>query len=128
MDGQPTCGKGLAEHSRLPAKLGQLMAVVAENLEAHMQTLEMKDEYSRREHEAYTTLARQHRIRAAGLHALAREMASYRTLPMGRHNEAAMTAPPVVEAFADLVRVEQETIAFAQQRAEQHQRMLAGVG
>jgi hypothetical protein len=104
------------------------MAAVAENLEAHMQTLDMKDEYSRREHEAYKSLARQHRQLAAALHAIAREMTSYRDLPMGRHNEAAMTAPPVVEAFADLVRVEQETVALALQQVEQHQRMLAGVG
>jgi len=31
-----TCGQGLAEHSPLPAKLGELTATVAEILERHM--------------------------------------------------------------------------------------------
>ena len=33
---QPTCGKGLAENSILPAKLSELIAAMVENLEAHM--------------------------------------------------------------------------------------------
>jgi hypothetical protein len=37
MASQPTCGKGLAEHSVLPAKLGEWTAAVAENL-ARLQT------------------------------------------------------------------------------------------
>jgi hypothetical protein len=33
MEHQPTCGKGLAESSVLPAKLGELTASMAESLE-----------------------------------------------------------------------------------------------
>jgi hypothetical protein len=35
MEPQPTGGRGLAEHSALPAKLGEWTAAVAENLERH---------------------------------------------------------------------------------------------
>ena len=35
MADQPTCGQGLAEHSSLPAKLGQRTASVVELLEVH---------------------------------------------------------------------------------------------
>jgi hypothetical protein len=38
MEDQRTCGKGLAEHSALPAKLGELTAAMAENLEIHMRS------------------------------------------------------------------------------------------
>lgn len=50
---QPTCGKGLAENSVLPAKLGELISAIAENLEAHMQALDRTDQNSRREYDAY---------------------------------------------------------------------------
>jgi hypothetical protein len=34
---QPTCGQGLAENAVLPAKLGELIASVAANLEARVE-------------------------------------------------------------------------------------------
>jgi hypothetical protein len=43
MDDQPTCGKGLAEHAVLPAKLGELIVSVAGVLEAHMPALDLTD-------------------------------------------------------------------------------------
>ena len=65
MDDQPTCGKGLAEHAVLPAKLGALTAAMATVLEIHMKALDLKDENARREHEAYRRLAKeQHSIAA----------------------------------------------------------------
>ena len=47
MDEHPTCGQGLAEHSALPAKLGELAAAMAENLEAHQDLLDVTDENAR---------------------------------------------------------------------------------
>jgi hypothetical protein len=38
-ENQPTCGQGLAEHSALPAKLGELTAAVAANLEQELLAL-----------------------------------------------------------------------------------------
>jgi hypothetical protein len=49
MEEEPTCGKGLAEQSVLPAKLGQLMASLAENLEVHLKALDLTDENARQE-------------------------------------------------------------------------------
>ena len=39
---------GLAEHSVLPAKLGELITYLAENLELHVKTLDLADENSGR--------------------------------------------------------------------------------
>jgi hypothetical protein len=44
MEEEPTCGKGLAEQSVLPAKLGQLMASLADNLEVHLKALDLPDD------------------------------------------------------------------------------------
>ena len=44
MDDQPTCGKGLAEHASLPAKLGELSSAMAKLLEFHQTTLDLTDE------------------------------------------------------------------------------------
>jgi protein-tyrosine-phosphatase len=125
MDDQPTCGKGLAEHSALPAKLGELMAATAENLEAHQRTLDLSDENSRNELDAYVRLAKEHRSLAAQLQSTAQRMAAYRDLPMGRHNERALADPRLVEAFAQFVKVERELLAQLQRAVERDQQMLA---
>ena len=87
MKNEPTCGQGLAEHSVLPAKLGELIASLAENLELHMNTLDLTDENSRKEHAAYLELSREYRKIAAQLQATAKQMAGYQDLPMGRHDQ-----------------------------------------
>lgn len=124
MEDQPTCGKGLAEHSVLPAKLGELTAAVAEILEIHRKALDLSDENSKKEDEAYQELAQQHRQIAAQLQATARQMAGYRDLPMGRHDPKAMAAPEAREAFETFVRLEQELLALLQKRVAQDGKML----
>ena len=52
MDEQQTCGKGLAEHSVLPAKLGELTAAIAAILEHHQTALDLTDENARKEYKA----------------------------------------------------------------------------
>jgi hypothetical protein len=120
----PTCGQGLAEHSALPAKCGELMARVADVLEQHMTALDMSDERSRKEHAAYRRLVTDHRATAASLRAIADAMAGYRGLPMGRHNAAAMMNPTTVGLFEKLVRVEEETSALLRERVERDHDML----
>src|SRR6202165_1864489 len=53
MSEQPTCGKGLAEHSAFPARFGDLLAAMAENLEVHLSTLDPTDEATEAERHAY---------------------------------------------------------------------------
>jgi septal ring factor EnvC (AmiA/AmiB activator) len=125
MDDQPTCGQGLAEHSELPAKVSELMAATAANLEAHQKTLDLSDENSRKELDAYVALAREHRSLADQLRATAQRMAAYRDLPMGRHDERALADPRLVAAFAKYVKVEQELLAQLRRAVERDQQMLA---
>jgi hypothetical protein len=50
---------------------------------------------------------------------LAEEMASYRTLPMGRHDMTVMTDPKgQMEAFRRFVAVERELLALLQAKLE----------
>jgi hypothetical protein len=125
MDDQPTCGKGLAEHSALPAKLAELEDALAENLEAHQKTLDVSDGNSRRELDAYQRLAREHRAIAAQLRETAGHMAGYRDLPMGRHDERAFADPKLFEAFEKFVRVEDELLTQLQTALERDRQMLA---
>lgn len=107
---QPTCGKGLAEDSVLPAKLGQVIAGMAQNLEVHMKALDLTDENSRQEYNAYERLAEKYRQIAAQLHATANEMAGYRNLSLGRHDVKAMTHTRVREAFEKFVQHKRELL------------------
>jgi hypothetical protein len=124
---QPTCGQGLAEHSSLPAKFGELTASVAEILEVHTGALDLEDESSRREHGVYLNLAEEHRRTAAELQATSRAMADQRDLPMGRHDPPVMASPAAVEAFERFVQAERELLALLQERLRQDQEMLAGM-
>jgi len=124
---EPTCGKGLAEHAALPAKLADLIGSVADNLQIHMKSLDPTDANALKERDAYESLTRQHRQIAALLRATATEMAGYRDLPMGRHDEKAMSDPKVIETFENLVKTRQETIELLQAMLEQEQKMLTDV-
>jgi hypothetical protein len=128
IEDQPTCGKGLAEHSVLPAKLGALTASVAELLDVHMKALDLTDKDSKTEHAAYATLAKEHRRIATRLEATAKQMAGYRDLPMGRHDPKAMSSPRAIKAFERFVKLEHELVALLQGRLEQDRKMLIEMG
>ena len=124
MKNQRTCGQGLAEHSVLPAKLGELIASLAEILELHMKALDLTDENSRKEHAAYLALSREYRKIAAQLQATAKQMAGYQDLPMGRHDEKAMSSPQIRGAFEKFVTREQELEGLLQNRIDEDRRLL----
>jgi hypothetical protein len=124
MGDTPTCGKGLAEHSALPATLAELEDALAENLELHQGTLDLSDASSRKELDAYVSLAKQHRQIASRLRAAAQEMSGYRDLPMGRHDERALNDPRLMEAFARFIKVEQDLLAQLQRVVERDRQMV----
>ena len=125
MDDQQTCGRGLAEHSALPARLAEVTEAMASNLQVHMQALELDDEPAREEHAVYLRLAEEQRQAAARLRAVANEMAAARDLPMGRHDAQTMSSPEVGDAFQRFVKAKQELLALLEGMVEQDRRMLA---
>ena len=128
MNQRPTCGQGLAENSVLPGKLGKLTAAVGDILEAHLPSLDVTDEHSRKEYEIYRRLVDDHRRVSLQLEAIARLMAESRELPMGRHDEAAMASPAVVRSFQQFVRLEDDLASLFQHRLAQDRHMLAVMG
>jgi hypothetical protein len=124
---EQTCGRGLAEHSVLPAQLAEVTDALADNLMAHMQALELDDEAARQEHAVYLRLAEEQRQAAARLRAVAGEMAAARDLPMGRHDTQTLSSPEVADAFRHFVKAKQELAATLQGMADEDQRMLAAM-
>ncbi len=119
-----TCGKGLAASAVLPERLGAVVSAMAEVLHVHMEALDPEDDASRREHEAYGRVSRQLGQMASQLDALAREMAAYRDLPMGRHDMEAMNRPIVRESFAAFVERKQDLLSLLQETEASDQEML----
>ena len=120
-----TCGEGLAANAVLPAKLAELMAARAEVLKRHTRALDLTDAAAQRELDAYTSLERAHRDVASELADLAEEMASYRELPMGRHDMTVMSDPNgQMEAFRRFVAVEQELLTLLQATLEAEEKLL----
>jgi hypothetical protein len=127
MDDRPTCGKGLAEHSALPAQLSRLTAAVADVLENHMMALDLRDERSRQEHDAYRELVKGHRTVADQLRATAHRMAGYRDLPMGRHDPVAMADPQSRAVFERVVKLEEELLHFLETRLDRDRATLVAM-
>jgi hypothetical protein len=125
MADNPGRGQGLAEHSALPAKLGALMASVAENLELHMKMLDLKDKKAKKEHKAYASLAREHRHIAASLKAIADEIEGYRVMAAGKPDEEVLSDPKIQAAFGKFVKAEMHLIASLQKRMRRDSKMLS---
>ncbi len=127
MTDEPTCGKGLAEHSELPRLMGEVAAATAEVLERHTTALDLDDPSSRREQEAYVGLVGEFRDVSSRLMAIAARMAGYRDLPMGRHDMSAMMAPAAVAAFEQYLQTEHALLELLQSRVQQDRGMLAAM-
>jgi hypothetical protein len=125
---QPTCGQGLAQHAALVGRLAEVTEAMADNLQVHMAALELDDEPARQEHAVYLRLVEEQRQTAGRLRAVAGEMAAAHDLPMGRHDEQAMTSPEVSDAFQRFLRARRELLALLERMVEQDQRMLAEMG
>jgi hypothetical protein len=123
-----TCGKGLAENSVLPAKLGELIFAMAENLDVHREALDLTDANSRAENEAYEKLLKNLRQIATQLSVTASEMAGYRDLPMGKHDQAAMAHPRVGDAFQKFVQHKRELLVLLEQTEERDRKLLEMMG
>ena len=124
MSEKQTCGKGLAENSVLPARLGELISAMAGNLDAHRQALDLTDQNSRIEDEAYEKLLKDLRQIAAQLSVTASEMAGYSDLVMGRHNQIAMTHPRVRQAFEQFILYKRELMELLKQTEERDNQLL----
>ena len=125
MGNATTCGQGLADHSVLPARMGELIAALAGNLERHQKTLDLGDENARRELAVYRDLTGRFAKIAADLEAASHTMAQQRDLPMGRHDEEAMGDPSLMQAFERFVDEEQALLELLEKAIDRDRRLLA---
>jgi hypothetical protein len=126
MEDQPTCGKGLAAHSSMPAAMAELMAAVADNLELHMTALDPADDAAKEELTAYRKLAKRHRKAEARLRRLSERMAEYRDLPMAPHREEVLMGLETRAALEKLVAAEKDVDALLQEQVAEFEGMLVG--
>jgi hypothetical protein len=126
MEEQLTCGKGLAEHSVLPGRIGEVIGGLAENLELHTRALDVSEDAGRAEHEAYAGLAGRYRRIAEELRSASEEMAGYRDLPPAPHDLESMRSPELGEAFTRFLEAERELVAALEEAIARDEALLAG--
>lgn len=120
-----TCGAGLAANAVLPGKLADLLGAQAAVLERHIGGIDQTDATASTEVQAYQSLVRGFRDAATELRGLADEMASYRELPMPRHDPRVLAAPGgQMDAFRQFVAVERELSGLLQAKIEGEERLL----
>jgi len=121
-DEPQTCGKGLVEHSTLPAKLSELLAAMAQILDLHKNAIDASTE----EFEAYAKLTNEFRDVAARLRAIGKQMAGYRDLPMPAHDMQALMDAKNVEAFIAYIAREKELLEYLQNAIARDEAMMRG--
>ena len=119
-----TCGKGLAAHARIPARMAEFLKCLAANLEAHVPTIDVSDSDGDAEREAYVRLANEFDALAAQLARTAKQMHDYRDLPAARHHEKELADPRLLEAFERFVVLESELAEVLATTAEQDRQLL----
>ena len=124
---QPTCGKGLAENSVLPARFSEMIASMAENLELHMQTLDLGDPHAKLEYDAYQILVKEQKDIAIRLMTAAHNMYSYYDLPIARHDEQKLSNQAIAAAFKKFNSLEEELIAILRKRMKKDKKILAEI-
>ena len=124
-DDELTCGRGVAAQAVVPRAFGAVLGAVAGSLESHLPALDLSDDRSRAEHDAYVEIAASHRTIAELLRGLAQRMEVLRELPMGAHDARQMTGPEPVAAFESVMRAERELLELLQGRVQWNAAMLA---
>lgn len=119
-----TCGRGLAHHSAVPAKMADYLAALTDTLRTHLRTIDTSDARGRGEWGAYRELADAYADLADRLGTTAARMRGYRDLPAAPHHEQELADPVMMEVFAKFVEVETELAALLQKPADQDQAML----
>ena len=122
---QRTCGKGLAVNSALPARVSEVIDSLAENLELHMDTLDLKDPRARLEYDVYQGLAHAYRGIADNLMATAVKMYSYYDLPIAAHVDAKLSNPKIAAAFTKFTKLEEALIILLQNHIKADKTILA---
>src|SRR4026209_1709100 len=124
MNEPQTCGKGLAERSAFPARVGALTATMGDVLGTHQQTPHPAADNARTELTAYQQLAHDYRRLTSQLRATAERMLGDRDLPMARHHAQPMLAEDIRGTLANLVERERELAALLKTWIEEDQAML----
>ena len=124
---EPTCGRGLAQNTVVPAGLAAVAEGLARNLELHMRALHPSDAGAAQEREVYERIAQGLRSAAADLQTAAAEMASAVDLPMGTHDMAAITTTAVLDAFRSYVVAEDDLQRLLAARRADNQQMLTAI-
>ena len=124
MSDEATCGKGLAAHASLPARMSALTAAMAAVLENHLGSVSPWEP----EHEAYTTLVADYRTLTTALEQIADRMAGYRDLPMAAHDEAVLSSAAAAATFEAYVQSERDLLTLLQSWVTRDEAMLRGEG
>lgn len=123
VEAEPSCGRGVAQHSTVPAKIADLFAALAETLAAHRAMLVLSDPASKREDEVYGELAQIFEELASLTEKVAKDMARQRELPMGEHDMNAW-GEPQVRAFERFVTAQSRLLVLLRVAAERDEEVL----
>ena len=93
-------------------------------LDVHARALDPTDPETGPERDAYATLVTELNSASEQLAAIAQKMTGYRDLPMGRHDERAMSGRDAMDALAGFVQGERKLLSMLTGRVGQHERML----
>lgn len=119
-----TCGKGLAQHAAVPAKMAEDLNALAQNLDAHIPAIDAGDQSGQAERDAYVELATVYRSIAEQLADVASRTRSYGDLPAAGHHADVLADVKLLKAFEEFVTVEADLARLIRASTEQDQELL----
>jgi uncharacterized protein YndB with AHSA1/START domain len=126
VEGEPSCGTGLAQHASVPAHMAPMLTALADTLSTHRAMLVLSDPASAAEDEVYASLSQGFAGVAMLLGKTADQMASQRELPMGEH-DMSKWGDAQMEAFQRFVFAQSRLLALLRVAAERDEKMLASM-
>ncbi|MGQ0506009.1 MAG: hypothetical protein ACT4TC_11905 [Myxococcaceae bacterium] len=104
-----TCGQWMASKAPLPAKLGELMASIADNMDSHAKwTSASKDKNAKKEVEIVSKVAKTHRDLGTNYTRLSEEMTKHKDLPAVQHDPKAMDMAKMTEGMTKQIKLQRE--------------------
>jgi hypothetical protein len=107
-DEQWTCGKGLAEHAKIPTKMADFLKSLAANLREHVPTIDTSDAPGQAERDAYVHLSTEFEAVSEHLARTAKRMRACRDLPAAQHHDEALADARLLQVFERFVALEKE--------------------
>lgn len=122
-----TCGQWAASKAPLPAKLGELMTAIADNLEFHAKWTGTKDKAAKAEHDMLMKMAKDHRAIGKMSTDISNGMTKAKDMAQATHDPKTMDGAKMAEMQLKQIKLQREMAQMMMKDADEAEKMLSSM-